>query len=80
MTRELRNRCKTLLANLAPGQAVRVTIAGDQPFNRISYQIIGGMAHAIWGAGMYRLSMERGSNVITVFRLADKGRRLVAHA
>lgn len=72
--REIRQLARPVLMRIAPDEAAIIIIPGDQPYNRIAYQTIGGMAHALWGAGMYRLRMERGSNVVQVRRLSVKAR------
>lgn len=61
---------RPLFRALAPGGSLTVVLAEGPFWRRESYRAVNSAAHAIFGAGGYRMEAARGSATVRVTRLA----------
>ncbi len=59
-------RLHAAIHRLAPGEGTWIKLPGDQPYNRVAYMRLNGVAYQLWGKGGYRLRSMKGE--IGVFR------------
>ena len=51
---------RAILRRIAPGGAYWFQCPGHQPFNRVAYLRLNGVAYRLWGRGGYRMMTGKG--------------------